>query len=404
MKIITIFAFALYTSLVFSQNNYFACHQDSMTGNTIYEFDWRVQKYEFYMSGRTGADYITSPFWPSLDPQENVDFLTDFPQDFEPSDGWELVLKHFGTSDSSRVPTPTLVLYNRYNGVMRVFQYAKNDIQTYQSAVLEVQPYINGTSFSKESSLFGHMNTPMAALDGFEKGIIIDFPNKYYNYTQGSAERTWLMGDFVTAYDPCVCSHTSGVRLQPRFVQLTTIDLELAGTGTASTQQVYEQNTGTSNSKFASAIRSAGNVVSALAQGGKSFKELGYFNDFVDSLSLPSSLVPSFVDGFLDEIPLVGTAVKFLDLIVGDDKKISSFHSKFHFDVTGTGNLQKEDVANPTRFKTPGAISPAIPDIEGVKVIYDNPLGIMNLLKTPEVWVVADGLPPPYPSGTSGVT
>jgi hypothetical protein len=378
MRIFTCFALAMLSQCVLSplcgQLPYTACEPYPLSGTTVAMFDWRSPSYTFHMEGQTGAAQVTSPFWLSLAPaQENVSHLSGAPQDFEPSDGWELVLVNFGTP-TKKVETPTLVLYNRLNGIMRVFQYAKGDITTYQSAALGLSQYIDLNAFRSNSSVLEHMNTPMNALDNFAKGVSIDFPNKYYNFVAGSSNRTWLFGEFVTAYDPCSCSHATGIRVQPRFAGITAIDLNIAGQG--STVPVYTPSRPRHQASVA--ISGAGDVVSTVAQGGKTYKDIGEFQNFLEDLDIGIS------GSGLD---IIGTAIKMLDLLIknGRAPSIASYDSEFVFEATGT--LTKEDMADVSLFKTPGGLSLANipPGIETGQTIYDAPLGLFNLLNTPKV-------------------
>ena len=338
MRIFTCFALAMLSQCVLiplcGQLSYTACEPYSLAGSTASVFDWRISSYTFYMEGETGPVTKSSPFFnPPTPAQENVYHLTATPRDYEPADGWELVLVNFGTP-SHKVETPTLVLYNRLNGIMRIFQYAKGNINTYQTAALNIRQYpvpVSGSPFSVESSALGHMSTPMNALDNFSKGVSIDFPNKYNNYQAGSSNRKWLFGEFVTAYDPCSCSHPTSFRVQPSFTEITSVNLKLTGQGT--TVPVFTP--GEPRSGFSAAISGASNIISVFAQGGKTFKELGEFQNFLNSIGLN---IPG--------LGPIGTAVKTLDLLINNSKapSIASYDSDFVFEAAGT--LTKVDLAD----------------------------------------------------------
>lgn len=378
MRIFTCFALAILSQCFLiplcGQLPYTACEPYPLAGSTTTVFDWRAPTYTFYMQGQTGATQVTSPFWLETFPlQENVSHLSGVPQDFEPDDGWELVVVNFGT-ESKKAETPTLVLYNRLNGVMRVFQYAKGDLDTYQSATLNLSQYIDDGNFENYSSVFEHMSIPMSALDNFAKGISIDAPNRYYNFVLGSENRTWLFSEFVTAYDPCSCSHITGMRVQPSFTQITTIDLSITGQGT--TVPVYTPSE--PRNGFSAALSGASDAVSAFAQGGKTYKELGAFQDFLADIGMNAP-----------NLNTIGTAIKTLDLLINNDKapSIASYDSEFVFEATG--NLSKVDMADASLFKTPGGLDlPNIPPgIDAGQTVYDAPLGVFNLMKSPRVQV-----------------
>lgn len=330
MRTFTCFALAMLSQCflipLFGQLPYTACEPYPLVGSTATVFDWRAPSYTFYMQGQAGATQVVSPFWFSTSPlQENVSHLSEAPQDFEPDDGWELVLVNFGTA-SEKAETPTMVLYNRLNGIMRVFQYAKGDKDTYQSATLNLSQYIDFGNFNAYSSAFEHMSTPMSALDNFAKGISIDSPNKYFNPVLGSSNRNWLFSEFVTAYDPCSCSHVTGMRVQPSFTQITTIDLSITGQGT--TVPVYTPSE--PRNGYSAVMSGASDAVSTFAQGGKVYKDIGEFQNFLDAIGL------SFIGAGTGLSP-VSAAITILDLLINNDKapSIVSYDSEFVFEATG---------------------------------------------------------------------
>lgn len=374
--------------------NYIVCEAYEETGNTISVFDWRADFFDMYMEGRPGLDQVVSPFFLSSSAgQPNTTFLVSPPRDFEPTDGWELVFKDFGKPDS-KVETPTLVLYNRFSGVLRVFQYAKIDIETFVGATVSIAHLTDNDVFKNNSGVFGHMNTPMHALEDFEKDIAVDFPNRYQNYVLGSANRTWLFGEVLTAYDPCVCSFENLFQIKPHFLDLQSIQLNISGT---STTEAFSPTTGIASSPFNSALKASSSVIDALTTGGKTYKELGYFEDFLDGVfglsSDDAGPLLSIGADLVGAIPYIGTAIKLLDKIVGvvrpagsnNTGQISTFNSTYTFEADGA--LQKNIPGSLTFIKVPGG-----KDIANLfasnqeQTVYDNPLGVLTLLETPLVY------------------
>jgi hypothetical protein len=108
-------------------------------------FDWRTELYNVNWLG--GTNQVYSPFYQINNSSINHLFEN---KDMLPEDGWELFAREFGYKDDGTpepVPTtiPTLVLYNRYTGMFRVFvmrhqYYPYTDIRF----VLSFQPTLDG--------------------------------------------------------------------------------------------------------------------------------------------------------------------------------------------------------------------------------------------------------------------
>jgi hypothetical protein len=328
---------------LFGQLSFTTCESDPLAGNTVSVFDWRSEYYTFYMQGLNNSVQVASPFWIGSPFQENVSHLSSAgAQDFDPEDGWELVFVDFG-SESRKVETPILVLYNRLNAVMRAFLYAKGDLDAYDNALIRLYHAEDNVGFGTSTSILEHMNTPMNALDNFSKGLDMAFPNKYYNGISGTENRTWLFGEFVTAYDPCSCSHPTGLVLQPKFTEITAVELDITGQGT--TVPVY--STSEPRSGISAAISGYANTAGVFAKGGKIYKESGQFNEFLEKwLGLSTSS--------LGTLQAIRTGISVLDLFVNSGKSptIVSYDSDFSFVAEGSNT--DHDLAFPTLFKTPG--------------------------------------------------
>jgi hypothetical protein len=400
MRTITCCALALASLCAFSplcgQQPYIPCPPDPLTGNTVSLFDWRTEFYELHLQSEAQPLLVSSPFHSiGASPfQLNTVGLAVFPQDFEPEAGWEVLLVNFGTP-AQKVSTPTLVLYNRLNGIMRILQYAREDINTYESATLEVAQILSQDVFTKNSAVFEHMNTPMNALDNFAKRIVVESPNHYRIFPPSTSDRTWLLGEILTAYDPCTCSHPTRFVIQSRFRDITRVNLNITGQG--NTVPVYEQQSGHAGGMI-SALAGAANVANNLAKGGKTYKDLQSFEDFIrgvfGSIVDSTSNLPAFISNVTGQVPTIGAAISLLDLFVNSNSspRIASYDSRYTFEAEGT--LEKDDLGVVTSFRTPGAIEIlSVPtNVETVQVLYDNPLGIMNLMHTPEIYIADKSL------------
>lgn len=390
MRTFTLLALVLSSLCALAQPHpYVPCEPDPLTGNTASVFDWRAPYYTMYLQSQSDAISVPSPFTglAAAPTQLNTIDLAAFPPDFEPEDGWEVILVNFGTP-SQKVSLPSLVLYNRLNGIMRILHYAKSDLDSYDSALLELKQLLSQDVFSKNSAIFEHMNTPMNALDNFSKQVEAAFPNFYQNVNLGNTDHIWLLGEILTAYDPCTCSHGTRIAFQPSFKNITEINLNIDGQST--TVPVFNAQTGPTGGVRA-ALAGAGGAVENFTKGAKTHKDLGTFTDILENLypSLPfvPDNMPGLINSALNLVPGVGTAINMLDLFVPSSKapSIASYDSQYTFEASGS--LEKETFGIITSFRTPGAqeLLNIPPDTEPVETIYDNPLGLFNLLNTPRV-------------------
>ncbi|MFM2267473.1 MAG: hypothetical protein RL757_914 [Bacteroidota bacterium] len=196
-------------------------------------------------------------------------------QDIYPEDGWELLLKNFGTPTIGTqigvsVDNPFFVLYNKINGKMRVF-YAIVGKKTGSSMVLRI-------AFDDESrtrrAVFAHVQPIAQTLQEFGRSNQYQILNQY---AQGSTETSyyWLVGDIITSYDPCTCNFSDGgsaqVTVTPVLVKVSSIIAEIEGTLTqrvASNGQVQGSTDGQLSFKEIGDIGEK-----AVAKGQKSYNE-----------------------------------------------------------------------------------------------------------------------------------
>lgn len=83
----------------------------------------------FWDFNSTSVNSVLLPFHEFIDPSN---------KDFHPEDGWELVAKNFGTPQQS-VDYPFFVLYNKYTGLMRNFAMIPDRyLQTIQGSVVKM--------------------------------------------------------------------------------------------------------------------------------------------------------------------------------------------------------------------------------------------------------------------------
>lgn len=179
------------------------------TNTTSNTWDWtQTQFNDFYITGQSNPVTLISPFWATGGGStfHNMS-LFDFQKstlavkkDFHPNDGWELLIKSFGTSGAANnaVSNPYFCLYNRFTGRVRAFLLVpdKTGDLTKTGAVLKV----NFPSNKRKTALFQHMEPIGKVVGKFNPNLDIDVVNEYIN-----EDYYWLFTEFTVAYDPCTC-------------------------------------------------------------------------------------------------------------------------------------------------------------------------------------------------------
>jgi len=179
---------------------------DTNSNNT---WDWTQEEFDdFYITGKSNPVTLVSPFWATgggstfhnlslFDFQKHI---TATKKDFHPKDGWELLIKSFGTSGAANNATsnPYFCLYNRFTGRVRAFLLVptKTGDLTKTGAVLKV----NFPSGKRRTALFQHMEPIGKVVKTFNSNLDIDVVNEYIN-----EDYYWLYSEFTVAYDPCTC-------------------------------------------------------------------------------------------------------------------------------------------------------------------------------------------------------
>ncbi len=362
-------------------------------------------------------------------------------QDINPEDGWELVLKNFGTANITPndntgrgVANPFFVLYNRFNGKMKIYM-ALMGIRTGSSALLRVG-FLNG---EKYTALFSHaepITKPFGSFDNTKKFNTINhiaqknFQDDYY----------WLVSELQTSYDPCACfrpigsSKPSIIVVTPYVIQTSDIDATIEGTVS---QKLIQNNTvqpesdkKTSFSELLKAGQSSYNkwnsykskVDEVLNNYNQKYKDKlvndwwneeikknpaiagvyttaqiqQQFNDFkstsegfkklvgIDKIDKYNNDVSVF-KGIASTLPYVGTAIGIVEFFSqgGQKEETPAPPTVFNVNLNVNGTITSETPLTDFSFHNPGTIDPNNPSGSHLTPIYDNVLGVFNALKEP---------------------
>ncbi|MBC6993591.1 T9SS type A sorting domain-containing protein [Neolewinella lacunae] len=377
------------------------CPVNTVLESTIDEWDWTQPLYTLYykIDGTNVTNVnVISPFYDLTNNGEpNVEYLQTVPPDFALEDGWELLYRNFGgpipgTSGVEFVDAPSFALYNRYSGKVRVMVYHPSDNSS-SFDVMEVRAANrdaeNESAFIYGSALFSYLETPSAALDQF--AAFGNGASAFNRYVDGGV---WATLDYVVAYDPCVCEYPSRIYVESVLRDSQAINLQL--TGTALTEPQVQA--GTPANTLQQGYKLAANGFGAFGAGLTSFNKLdGYYEkirDWKEASENGTANSPRPTLNVLGEVlpawfSLGEKVVSVLKFLTGSKgmasaPRITGYSTTFN--LQGNGSIVNEDVANPSSYNTPSSEAQnGVQYSDGSDPVYGNPLGVFNLVTTPEL-------------------
>jgi hypothetical protein len=381
-------------------------------GSTVQAFDWRQEFFTLYLTNpSTNQTSTVTRYSPFFWRQGNLatKHLQDQPvnaKDFQPNDGWELVSKYLGEEkDPDKVPY--LVLYNRYQGILRTFFFIPAGFDySYNAARIDIS-FIRNTTFSPTvafaSNLLGYARIPTKGLDKFEKNIVSSTP-----IFVNSDGNFWLYADFPMAYDPCTCNYLTNIIIKPFLMNIT----KMEAIQNDVTQSSTNANSTTGNGFIPILDQSVKEVNDAVK------KVTAISNTFKGGLGLIESLYPKHI--FFDTKEKIDTSGSTgLATIINyvPTKKLTTFKMPASLKdaggqiglflglielFSGSGTPTNTVAQKGLKFKisgiqtteyplthtdifVPGSDWPANAGNPLTKPVYDNTLGLFALVETPKI-------------------
>lgn len=377
-------------------------------------FDWRTDKLaDIVWIGNSGWTNVKGVF---NSPQNaNIGYLAGLPKDMNPEDGWELIYVNIGEDpngpNGNDLTHPVLVLYNKYRSVMRVFVCITGTNSDYNKSTvyLSWDQYANGTDTA--SAILSAYNSPMDALDKFNESKAVIELKKFNHWSNNGANPGgyyWLMGEFPIMYDPCVCYYNSSMNVGAILtnqgdLQFNVFEKQEKGAKTA--------NNGSANSSSRGFERALGYAGTAVKKGNEYKKTLGEVSTALEDMFGTVNEISNAISGdstafkfpaWTKQIPKAGVIFGVAEFLISGGNTTTGSATQTTVKIPNLraeGNLNYDSPFGRQKFGTPGADHTGEPT-ENIP-LYDNPLGIFNLVETPELEYVDYFLDASQEAGTT---
>ncbi|MET0463500.1 MAG: T9SS type A sorting domain-containing protein [Chitinophagaceae bacterium] len=363
-------------------------------------FNWLAQKYLINTTGASpGNDSIESPIH-QID-NDIIDHLR-LSLDMQPQDGWELLRREMGyeqngTPKNPKPENPYIVMYNKYNSVMRIF-YARSSSAAFTAARVT----LNFSSGSPSQTSLLDLSEGLKALD------TTFIPHKSFQSPSAFDNRLhkWFYVDFPMQYDPCTCYYTSRLTISVELIN--SADVQLSGSANGKLMAIAS-NSGPVNQ--ADQTYSFADLQGAAKKGIKTFKDINKFKQGIDKAldtmlkgspstaasikagltGLPALFKSSnFLKAGLAAAPFIGAAVSLFDFFTGGGKKappvgptdVALTPTSIDMTINLSGTITSSYDYGSVIFWNPGSNTASYSDVD--YPYYNEIMGIFNLLEKPK--------------------
>ncbi|RTQ51398.1 T9SS type A sorting domain-containing protein [Hymenobacter gummosus] len=333
-----------------------------------------------------GQPYIELPWQQPL----NVNMERFQGKNDVPADGWELVRRDLGFDDNgnpANTRNPTVLLYNRFTGVLRVFVACGDVKAAHQLAEVKLT---FSTAGAHKSATLNRVYSLGTALEDLPPGENVEFV-AVSRYLSDAGK--WFVADFPMDYDPCVCLFDSRLRVEVNLISEADVNLTGVSQGTIATA-----GGGSSSTKgdFDKGIPIMRKITGVLSAGGKSYESIDKFTGklkrdnpgkagAVDNLGNDLK-APGFLQQGLAALPYLGAAVSMLDYLLTGGKAdpapaMSLQPMTIEMTTKITGKITAPTLYVTVPFHNPGnRLASTLP--ENVPY-YNEGMGVLSILTRP---------------------
>lgn len=391
-------------------------YQNSSDVSTTQVWNWMTEDFTAYylpISGGTNGvpQTLRNPFHELITNPNTFQFADQIEKEYHPDNGWELLGRNFG-SPSQGVQNPFFILYNRFTGIIRIFVNIKNTGNFAVNAATINFYFPTGTS---RSAIFNQLGELTNAVNNFEPKAHSNKINQYVN-SGVSDNYFWLYSDVLSLYDPCTCGLVSDLKIQVKLLSESTITLNINSTETTLVNNTPGNSTLNNESIFNEIKQwldfgntlvedAAGSFTSANAAFATGQRLQNQANQFVlsnESLFGKSNAtaIARDLSKILFEVPRVNQWFKLASTLITvvektadgfealtADEKLNKLKNTTttvkNTSIKATGTLNQSILQFDATIALPGSIQTNLADFRSP--VYDNILGVFNLLEQPIV-------------------
>ena len=349
------------------------------------EFDWEV------------ADTMPTPknqariYMPWDGPGSIADtYGDDVLYDYKKSDGWILLYNSFTSKSISPLVNPYFILYNKYNGLLRLYQYITTSFVTTSSSMEGTISVSNKSlkllNFMGESVINGSKSRNMYKQ-------ILPAP---INGGCPLASNKWYMMQYEMAYDPNVQNLSNiSMSLGMNYYDVTSFKFQGDAKGSINGTIGLESDSKTFSQELRSFGSASGKAI--LTGVGKSFIDNQKKKEGGNKLGLSDKIfnkISSAVTGAFNSATngLPAAALGLINGILGGSKTscrpINLSINVGEINLSGTGSNSGSLPSMPCTIKVPGMKN--MSTATGIIPLYNEPLGIFNFTESPEIRLVVN--------------
>lgn len=307
--------------------------------------------------------------------------------DFKKEDGWTLVYNTFTSEGNAPLVNPYFILYNKYNGLLRVYLYTTTQFVT-TSSTIESTVSVNDS----ELSILNFLGSEV--LDG-------SINQNSYNALMpaqidgGSplASNKWYMMQYEMAYDPNLANKSNVLlNLNLKYYDVTNFKFTGNARGTINGTIGVKSDNGILNNLITNGKSSAAAVLSGVGVKFIDRHTTAGTTDGSNDLGLSKSLFSKISAGVTKAMQssvqgIPGSIVNFVSGIVsGGGASTQSVNLNFAVDsirIEGTGTNSGSFPSMPITIKIPGTSTSTT--TQGVSPLFTEPLGIFNFIGKPQL-------------------
>lgn len=314
----------------------------------------------------------------------------DISQDRKAYNGWELLYSSFDENASSPLINPYFILYNKYNGIMRVYLYITTPFVTASSYI---QDGISVMSRSK-TSILNYLGKDVVDIDKECTTQYMQMQPKPLDGSLPLASNRWYMLQYELAYDPNIADLPYndimfGLTLNYYNIQ----EISLGGDFVGSLNGTIGNASSAGSNMFSSLLGLGKTVgIGALAFAGNDFINHNTINaeTGANKLGLRKEIFKTIKNGLSSALSgavgdLPDAAFGLLSGIIGGGSAPTpiSMTVKADINLKGTGKEGGAFPSTPISFWMPGTNIPS--QALGYIPLYNKSLGVFYIKQKPVV-------------------